>query len=100
MSFIVDFKSTPHTHPDHLSEQPLTPPATPPPPPSLTPVLQTSEEDVRQVFRKYKRRKALGPGGVTPACLKPCADHLAPIFTQIFTDHWSSCFKHSSIIPV
>ncbi len=29
-------------------------------------------------------RKAQGPDGVTPACLKTCAYQLAPIFTQIF----------------
>ncbi len=51
MSFIVDFKSTPHTYPDHLTKQPLTPPATPPPPPP-TPVLRTSEEDVQEKQEK------------------------------------------------
>ncbi len=71
---------TPHTHPDHLSTQPLTPPATPLSP---TPVLQISEEDVRQVFRKNKRRKAPGPDSVTPACLKTCADQLAHLFTDL-----------------
>ncbi len=43
---------TTQTHPDHLSTQPLTPPATPLFP---TPVLQISE-DVCQVFRRNKRR--------------------------------------------
>ncbi len=93
---------TPHTRPDHLSTQLLTPPATPLSP---TPVLQISEEDVRQVFRKNKRRKAPGQDGVTPACLKTCADQLAPIFTQIFNRSLElcevpSCFKRSTIIPV
>ncbi len=101
MSFIEDLKP-PHTRPDHLSTQPLTPPATPL---SATRVLQISEEDVRQVFRKNKRRKAPGPDGVTPACLKTCADQLAPIFTQIFNRSLElcevlSCFKRSTIIPV
>ncbi|KAL0192329.1 hypothetical protein M9458_010625, partial [Cirrhinus mrigala] len=64
-----------------------------------------SEEDVRQVFRKNKRRKAPGPDGVTPACLKTCADQLAPIFSQIFNRSLElcevpSCFKRSTIIPV
>ncbi len=52
-------------------------------------------------FRINKRRKAPGPDGVTPICLKSCADQLAPIF------NWSlelcevpSCFKCSIIIPV
>ncbi|KAL0175519.1 hypothetical protein M9458_027849, partial [Cirrhinus mrigala] len=82
---------TPHTRSDDLFLQPLTPPI--------------SEDDVRQVFRKKKRRKAPGPDGVTPACLKTCADQLAPIFSQIFNRSLElcevpSCFKRSTIIPV
>ncbi len=51
-----------------------------------------------QVFRENKRRKAPGPDGVTPVCLKSCADHLASIFTQIFNRSLElcevpSCFK-------
>ncbi|KAL0174659.1 hypothetical protein M9458_030627, partial [Cirrhinus mrigala] len=93
---------TPHTRSDHLLAQPLTPPTNPSSPP---PALQISEEDVRQVFRKNKRRKAPGPDGVTPACLKTCADQLAPIFSQIFNKSLElcevpSCFKRSTIIPV
>ncbi len=42
---------------------------------------------------------------VTPVCLKSCADHLAPIFTQIFDRSLElcevpSCFKRSNIIPI
>ncbi len=42
---------------------------------------------------------------MTPACLKTCADQLAPIFTQIFNRSLElcevpSCFKRSIIIPV
>ncbi len=60
---------------------------------------------MRQVFRKDKRRKAPGPDGVSPACLKTCADQLAPIFTQIFNRSLElcevpSCFKRSTIIPI
>ena len=93
---------TPHIHSDHLSTQPLTPPAIPL---STPPALQISENDVRQVFRKNKRRKAPGPDGVTPACLKTCADQLAPIFSQIFNRSLElcevpSCFKRSTIIPI
>ncbi len=60
---------------------------------------------MRQVFRENKRRKAPGPDGVTPACLKTCADQLAPIFTKIFNRSLElcevpSCFKCSTIIPV
>ncbi len=60
---------------------------------------------MRQVFRKNKRRKALGPDGVTPACLKSCADQLALIFTKIFNRSLGlceipSCFKRYTIISV
>uniref|UniRef100_A0A9J7YVU8 Reverse transcriptase domain-containing protein n=1 Tax=Cyprinus carpio carpio TaxID=630221 RepID=A0A9J7YVU8_CYPCA len=93
---------TPHIHSDHLSTQPLTPPTIPL---STPPALQISENDVCQVFRKNKRRKAPGPDGVTPACLRTCADQLAPIFSQIFNRSLElcevpSCFKRSTIIPV
>ncbi len=42
---------------------------------------------------------------MTPACLKSCADQLAPIFTQIFNRSLElcevpSCFKRSTIIPI
>ncbi len=100
--FCCRFEKTPHTRPEHLSTQPLTPPATPLSP---TPALKISEDDVRQVFIKNKRRKAPGPDGVSPACLKSCADQLAPIFKQIFNRSLElcevpSCFKRSTIIPV
>ncbi len=85
-----------------FEKTPFTPPATPPLPP---PALQISEDDMHQVFRKNKRRKAPGPDGVTPACLKTWADQLAPIFTQIFNRSLElcevpSCFKRSTIIPI
>ncbi|KAK3572188.1 hypothetical protein QTP86_024859, partial [Hemibagrus guttatus] len=92
---------TPHTPSENLSTQPLTPPATPLP----SPPLRISEADVRQIFLKQKRRKAPGPDGVTPACLKTCADQLAFIFSQIFNRSLElcevpACFKHSTIIPI
>ncbi len=58
--FYCIFEKTPHTHSGHLSTQPLTPLATPLSP---TPALQISEDEVRQVFRKQKRKKAPGPDG-------------------------------------
>ncbi len=66
---------------------------------------QISEDDVHQVFRKNKKRKAPGPDGVTPACLKTCSEQLAHIFSQIFNRSLElcevpSCFKRSTIIPV
>ncbi|KAL0181742.1 hypothetical protein M9458_024148, partial [Cirrhinus mrigala] len=94
--FYCRFK-IPHTRSDHLLTQPLTPPTNPSSPP---PALQISEEDVCQVFRKNKRRKAPGPDGVTPACLKTCADQLAPIFSQIFNRSLELCkFHHASNAP-
>ncbi|KAL0153147.1 hypothetical protein M9458_051543, partial [Cirrhinus mrigala] len=85
-----------------FEKTPLTPPTTLLSP---TPALQIREDEVRQVFRKNKRRKAPGPDGVTPTCLKTCADQLAPIFSQIFNRSLElcevpSCFKRSTIIPV
>ncbi|KAI2650124.1 putative RNA-directed DNA polymerase from transposon BS [Labeo rohita] len=92
----------PHTRSDDLFTQPLPPSATPLSP---RPSLQISEDEVRQVFRKNKRRKAPGPDSVTPACLKTCADELAPIFSQIFNRSLElcevpDCLKRSTIIPV
>ncbi|KAK3539408.1 hypothetical protein QTP70_006465 [Hemibagrus guttatus] len=63
------------------------------------------EDDVRQIFLKQKKRKAPGPDGVTPACLKTCADQLAFIFSQIFNRSLElcevpACFKRSTIIPI
>ncbi|KAL0148259.1 hypothetical protein M9458_056405 [Cirrhinus mrigala] len=80
----------------------LTPSTTPLSP---TPALQIREGDVCRVFRKNKRRKAPGPDGVTPSCLKTCANQLAPIFSQFFNRSLElcevpSCFKRSTIIPV
>ncbi len=107
--FYCKFEKTPHTHSGHLSTQPLTPLATPVSP---TLAIQIIEDEVCQVFRKQKRKKAPGPGGVapgpggvTPACLKSCADQLVPIFTKIFNRSLElcevpSCFKHSTIIPI
>ncbi len=85
-----------------LKKKTFTPPATPVSP---TLALQIREDEVRQVFKNNKRRKAPGPDGVSPACLKTCADQLAPIFTQIFNRSLElcevpSCFKRSTIIPV
>ncbi len=91
-------KNTPHP----LWTPLHTPLATP-----LSPTLaiQIIEDEVCQVFRKQKRKKAPGSDGVTPACLKSCADQLAPIFTKIFNRSLElcevpSCFKHSTIITI
>ncbi|KAK3543486.1 hypothetical protein QTP70_023211, partial [Hemibagrus guttatus] len=93
---------TPHAPSEHLSIQPLTPPATPL---SSPPALRISEDDVRQIFLKQKKRKAPGPDGVTPVCPRTCADQLAFIFSQIFNRSLElcevpACFKRSTIIPI
>ncbi len=100
--FYCRFEKTPSTRSGHLSTQPLTPPANPLSP---TPAIQISEDKVCQVFWKQNRKKAPGPEGVTPACLKSCADQLDPIFTKIFNRLLElckvpSCFKRSTIIPI
>ncbi|KAK3549510.1 hypothetical protein QTP86_002481 [Hemibagrus guttatus] len=97
---------TPLTHPDLHPSHPLTPPANPLClPPATQNILKFCEEDVFQVFKKQKTRKAPGPDGVSPACLKVRADQLAPIVTQIFNRSLVQCevprcFKRSTIIPV
>ncbi len=80
MSFTVGLVKKKHTCPEHLSTQPLTPPATPL---SSKPAPKISEDYLCQVFRENKRRKAPGPDSVPPACLKTCADQLAPIFKYL-----------------
>ncbi|CAM4574253.1 unnamed protein product [Leuciscus chuanchicus] len=71
----------------------------------IPPQAHISEDNVRQIFRKQKRRKAPGPDGVSPACLKTCADQLASIFSLIFNRSLEQCkvpfcFKRSTIIPI
>ncbi len=81
-------------------------PSLPLPPPTVSqPVLKICEDDVSKVFRRQKIRKAKGPDGVSPACLKACAVQLSSIFTLIFNRSLElcevpSCFKRSTIIPV
>ncbi len=93
-----------HTHSDHPTTQPSTP--SPSPSPTVSqPVIKICEEDVSKVFRRQKIRKAKGPDGVSPACLKACAVQLSSIFTLIFNRSLElcevpSCFKRSTIIPV
>ncbi|KAL0146726.1 hypothetical protein M9458_058066 [Cirrhinus mrigala] len=74
---------TPYTHPDCPTTQPSTPCSSIPPTVSQ-PALKICEGDVCKVFRKQKIRKAKGPDGVSPACLKACAVQLSSIFTLIF----------------
>ncbi len=81
-----------------FEKTPFTPPATPL---SSTPTLQISEYDVRQVFKKNKRRKAPGPDGVSPACLKTCADQLCRLqlrFNTIIPDTLQNKLTQLSIL--
>ncbi len=81
---------TPHTHSDHPTTQPSTP--SPSLPPTVSqPVIKICEEDVSKVFRRQKIRKAKGPDGVSPACLKACAVQLSSIFTLIFNRSLELC---------
>ena len=74
---------TPITH--SSIKQPLSPLAQPSLLPTNPPLsLRICEEDVCQLFRQHKTRKAPGPDGILPSCRKDFADQLAPIFTQIF----------------
>ncbi len=66
-----------------LQAPPSLPPPPPPPPPPILHAFKVCVEDVNRVFRKQKSMKASGPDSLSPACLKVCADHLDPIFTQI-----------------
>ncbi|KAL0195166.1 hypothetical protein M9458_008738, partial [Cirrhinus mrigala] len=92
----------------HPPNCPTAQPSTPCPsiPPTVSqPALKICEGDVCKVFRKQKIRKAKGPDGVSPACLKACAVQLSSIFTLIFSGSLElcivpSCFKCSTIIPV
>ncbi|KAM9781041.1 uncharacterized protein ACBT44_022397 [Syngnathus typhle] len=73
--------------------------------PEAAPALQICEEEVRQMFRRQKIRKAPGPDGMSLSCLKVCAEQLAPTFARIFNHSLElcevpSCFKSSTIVPV
>ena len=95
---------TPNTH--SSIKQPLSHPAPRSPlPTDPPPSLRICEEDVCQLFRQQKTRKAPGPDSLSPSYLKVCADQLAPIFIQIFNRSLElcevpTCFKSSTIIPV
>ncbi len=74
---------TAHTHSDRLTALPSTPPPSLPPTVSQ-PVLQICEDDVSKVFRSQNIRKAKGPDGASPACLKAYAVQLSSSLTLIF----------------
>ncbi len=74
-------------------------------PPLPTPALQISEDDVRQVFRKNKKKESTRPRRCVTSLPKNLCWPAGPIFTQIFNRSLKlcevpSCFKCSTIIPV
>ncbi len=88
----------PHTCPEHLFTQPLTPPATPLSP---TPAIQISENEVRQVFRKKKWKKEhLAQTVLHQSVWNPVLTSWPPSSQRASTDHWS-CAKspHASNGP-
>ncbi len=95
--FYCRFEKTPHTHSEHLSTQPLTPPATPLSP---TPTLQISENDVCQVFRKQKRKKHQAQIVLQQSVWNPVLTSWPPSSHRSSTDHWN-CAKslHASNAP-
>nr|XP_049576117.1 uncharacterized protein LOC125968766 [Syngnathus scovelli] len=115
--FYCRFDRSSHTTEPPAAQSTYSPPpttalSTPPSPwsPTLSlaeaaPALQIREEEMRQMLRRQKIRKALGPDGVSPFCLKVCAEQLAPTFARIFNRSLElcevpSCFKSSTIVPV
>ncbi|XP_073398226.1 la-related protein 1-like [Dendrobates tinctorius] len=64
-----------------------------------------SEAEVIRILKGLKVKKAPGPDGVSPMCLKVCATQLAPILTNIYNVSLKECvvpqcWKNSTIIPV
>ncbi len=80
---------TSYTRSVHPSTQPLTLPATPLSP---TPALQISADDVRQVFRKSKRRKHQAQMVWHQPVWNPVLTSWPPSTHWSSTDHWS-CAK-------
>ena len=78
---------------------------TPPPSTHSSHNLTLQEHEVRRTLRAVNPRKATGPDGVPGQVLRDCADQLAGVFTDIFSQSLSqaiipSCLKTSTIIPV
>ncbi len=101
MSFIAGLKKHPHPlwTPLHTTINTSSNP----------PLPHTCNSDQRRwgepSLLEVEKEKIPGPDGVTPVCLKSCADQLAPIFTKILNRSQElrevpSCFKRSTIIPI
>ena len=77
----------------------------PPPDTHSSRNLTIQEHEVRRTLKAVNPRKATGPDGVPGLVLRDCADQLAGVFTNIFSQSLSqafipSCLKTSIIIPV
>nr|XP_008298093.1 PREDICTED: uncharacterized protein LOC103370733 [Stegastes partitus] len=74
--------------------------------PQTAPVtLTVREEEVSCLFQRQNIRKAPGPDGVSPSCLKACADQLAPVCTRTLNRSLEQCevpstFRRSTVILV
>lgn len=71
-----------HIHFNNLSTHPTI---------STLTVLRICEDDACQMLLKENSRKSTGPDGVSPSCLRTCADQLLPFFTQIFNRSLEQC---------
>ena len=72
---------------------------------SLPPPFTVEAPQVRRLLENQNPKKAAGPDGVSGACLRGCAEQLAPVFTSIFNHSLQqarvpTCFKASVIVPV
>ena len=75
----------------------------PPPPPAS--VLNIRQSDVFHFFSHCNPRKSPGSDNICGNILKHCAEHLAPVFTDIFNSSLNLCkvpilCKTSTIVPV
>ena len=66
---------------------------------------ETTEDEVRNLFKACNPKKAPGPDGISPRVLKKCADQIAFIFKVIFNacfykEYVPECWKMSCIVPV
>jgi hypothetical protein len=67
--------------------------------------ISTTDDDVRNLFRKLNARSASGPDGVSSKTLKLCCDSLAPVFSRLFQrsfteGHVPRLWRSSTVVPV
>jgi hypothetical protein len=69
-------------------------------------VITLSIAKMSKTFKQVNIHKVAGPDGLPGRVLCACADQLAGVFTDIFTDMSliesviPTCFKQTSIVPV